>query len=137
MAPRRNGRHAFARLIDIDQILEVTDGNERQQLHINCSATIHDPASSAKNIAEDSRSVSKNHGSISNRRNRIAGEIPCQASLGTASSFKLPGSSEVRYTDSHALPVTVDFPLVVAGHADHCLRAQLRLGSDAGYGIAQ
>ena len=86
MAPRRKGRHPFVRLINIDQVLEVTDRNELQQLCENCPATIHDPASSAKKFANDSLGTIQNHNQISNRRNQNSCAIPCQNWLGAVSS---------------------------------------------------
>ncbi|MEI8022195.1 MAG: hypothetical protein WCH39_28555 [Schlesneria sp.] len=67
MIPGREVLNAVVRGISIDKMLEVTEGNEVQQLREYRAATIHDVASFARKTGKD---TSKKSLSISNRRNR-------------------------------------------------------------------
>jgi hypothetical protein len=57
---------AMVRGISIDEMLEMTEGNEVQQLRENRATTIHDAASFAMETGKDTAKIPL---AISNRRN--------------------------------------------------------------------
>jgi len=66
LSPSREVSDSVVRRISIDEMLEMTEGNEVQQLREYRSATIHDAASFAKTTGKD---TVENALAISNRRN--------------------------------------------------------------------